>query len=199
MGSSFDRINQSFLGTAEWKDLNAKFRETMRTATISRWEFSRSRNYQTGMDEVTPSFVLTFGGVEVSRSPEGVGDSFCFPSGDALEDGALNRVAEVNFGTRACPTYNCKKEKLLKKWPEFARKKLVDSNMDVVGEMERRVKLQAREILASPEFSADKQRFYERGVIDEIRKVVLKYYGKVTPEVLKEALDEVVAHAIMES
>lgn len=199
MGSSFDKINHSFLATAEWRDLQARFRETMAKARVSRWEFSRHRNYQTGMDEVSVSYVLDFGGTEVNRSPDALGPEFRFPSGDALTDELLNRVAEVNFGTRKCPTYNCKKDKLLKKWPEFARRKLVDGNMDVVAECERRIREQFVQMQASPELAAEKQRYFERGVIDEVRKVVLKYYGKVTPEVLKEALDEVVAHAIMES
>ena len=209
MASSFDRVCESFTRTAEWKDLTAKFREEMRAAGLVRWEFSRQRNYSTGKDEIVPRYILSFGTAEVSRAAEALGDGFTFPSGDLLEDERLNRVARVNFGTRKCPTYNCKLDKLLgevkkekapaTKWPEYARKALVEQNKDVVVEMEARVKAQFRHMASSQELQAERQRFYERGVIDEIRAVVLKYYGKVTPEVLKEALDEVVAHAIMES
>jgi len=198
MASSYDKINHSFLKTAEWKDQVARFREEIKKAGIARWEFHRSRNYQTGMDEVSTTFILSFAGKELSRSAEAF-SQFTFPSGDAMEDDWLMRTLDLNWATRACPTYFCKKEKAQKKWPEFARKQLVDGNMDVVGEYEKRVRSQFQQMSSSPELAAERARFYERGVIDEIRKVVLKYYGKVTPEVLKEALDEVVAHAIMES
>lgn len=198
MPSSYDKINESFLKSNEWKDANVHFREMLKVAGLDRYEFSRAHDYNTNTPTIETAYVLKFGEVEVTRSAEAFKD-FRFPSGDALTDDELNRIPELLFGKRGYPTYFCKKDKVLKKWPEFARKRLVDANMADVAAFEQRVVAQFQAVQTGEDLARDKKRFYERGVIDEIRKVVLKYYEKVGPEVIKEALDEVVAHAIMES
>lgn len=192
MASSYDKINIALHKCSEWKDFTKAFRDMCEKAHIAEWTFDR------GYDNTINTFFNIDYGTErrVQRSNL---ISFTFPSGDVLTDRYLNTLVSANFGQRHCPTYFCKRDKVEKKWPEFARLKLVQENQTLVSEMDARLIAQWESMKNSPEIVASKQRFYERGAIDAIRAVVLKYYGKVTPEVLKEALDEVVAHAIMES
>jgi hypothetical protein len=193
MASSYDKINLALHKCSEWRDYTKAFREMCEKAHIFEWTFER--RYDGGINTL---FNIDYGtGAKPVQRSDLLG--FTFPSGDALPDRYLNEMVSKNFGQRHCPTYFCKKDKVETKWPEFARKKLIEENAELVNEMDARLVAQWESMKDSPELAASKQRFYERGAIDAIRAVVMKYYGKVTPEVLKEALDEVVAHAIMES
>jgi hypothetical protein len=119
--------------------------------------------------------------------------------GSFLPNDVLDPILTDLFGTKGYPTYNCKLEKAMEKWQAFARKTIRERNHDLLMEYATRCKLQMDAILASEGFAAAKKRHYELLVISDIREVVLRFYKKVGPEVLKEALDQVVIHDITES
>lgn len=212
MPSSYDKICQSFTKSAKWKDLNAMLRQELAKSGIIRFEFSdRMPSLDTEnneRDRVEPRFIMSLGEHTAKRSIGFfTGSNFFFPTNDLLPSDLLNPIAESLFGTDGYPTYFCSKEKLIEgskkgnstTWVEFARSTILESNKDLVTQFEARVKAQFEALVVSPEYLRAKKQFFERLVIKEIKEVVLKYYEKVSPEVMKEALDEVVTHAIMES
>ena len=196
--SSFNKINQSLMLFSEWKALNLKFQEIVSGANITGYTFIRQHNYNSGKDEIVARYTLQFGLMgEIIRS--NIGPEFIIPTGDIFGEEFTNPMVRQNFGGRKCPTYNCKLDNFLKQWPEFVRAKLVELNKDLVVECETRIKEQFQVMKNSEDLVRDKQTFFETGVIEEIRAVVQKYYGVVTPDILKQALDAVVCHSVTES
>lgn len=206
MASSYEKICESFTKSQQWKNLNDEFRQDLTAFSITKYEF-KERSYEEHPDKkVEPYFVLTLGKASSKKSPAFFADDlFNFPASDLIQTTVLNKIPDYLFGSEGFPTYFCKRETLMEgskkitKWADFARLRLMSDNKDLVAESAARVKLQQQTIIKSPEFARDKKRFYDRIVIDEIRTVVMKYYEKVDPDVIKEALDEVVTHSIMES
>jgi len=206
MASSYEKICESFTKSQQWKNLNDEFRQDLTAFSITKYEF-KERSYEEDPDKkVEPYFVLTLGKDSCKKSPAFFADDlFNFPASDLIRTTVLDEIPDYLFGSEGFPTYFCKKDKLLEgskkitKWADFARLRLMSENKDLVAESAARVKLQQQTIIQSPEFIHDKKRFYDLIVINEIKSVVLKYYEKVGPDVLKEALDSVVTHAIMES
>jgi hypothetical protein len=204
MASSYDKICASFLKTSEWKDLVAKFREEIAQAGISKYSFERN-SFGTNQHDSVHSFLhLKLGERSVKKNMDFF-KQFKFPSEDLLQSRYFNHIPEQLFGKEGHPTYFCKKDKLIdgtkknSSWATFARLQILTDNVDLITEYEFRTQAQFQAMTVSPDFLTDKKRFYERIVITEIRDVVLKYHEKVGPEVIKEALDEVITHAIMES
>jgi hypothetical protein len=200
MASSYDKIGESFVRSSHWKALAEKFVSNARALSQTTYDFaSRTDYYDDNNHVVNPVFSITFGSNAFAANDEVLTSSdFKFPAEKFLPDSELNEIVESLFGRPGYPTYNCKKDKALKKWPEFARKKLLADHADEVREYLRDVSSQVTHLLSTEEFVAAKKRHYERLVINDIKKVVLKFHKRVGPEVLKEALDEVVTHAIME-
>jgi hypothetical protein len=199
--SSYDRIGESFILSSNWKQLAEKFRANIAQGPRIRYRFSNFRDHNRDYDyEIVPRFIIMFGTNEFERSldiSEPCTD-FTFPISRVLPDDELNEIVESLFGTKGYPTFNCKEEKARKKWPDFARTRLMQAFKAELDEYTRNVSSQIIQIAGTDEFIAKKKRAYELLVIKDIKEVVLKFHDKVGAEVLKEALDEVVTHAIME-
>jgi len=205
MASSYDKVYESLTKTQMWKNLNEAFCIHLNECKLDFGEF-RYVTYGTAEDDrqrVIPKFLLNFFGTKRFLEPDSL-QGFQFSHYmSMLKDVELNFVPNQMFGTSECPTYNCSKIKLLEgnkkmtKWADFARVRLVQDNVALVSETSNRIKEQYLTIKSSEDFARDKERFYETIVIKEIREVVLKYYDKVGPEVLKEALDQVVMEHII--
>ena len=204
MASSYDKIHESLMKTEAWKTLNESFRERVAKASIGEYKFTYNDYVRTDNDreKVVPRFIVDFWGPN-ALGPDSMEEfDFLHVSASPSE---LNRVVEMEFGTSSCPTYNCKKVKLLEgnkklhKWADIAYQNLLKNNNDLRLEHQERIQKQYLEIIGGEEFARAKERHYETVVIKEIRTVVLKYYDKVGPDVLKEALDQVVTHFITES
>jgi hypothetical protein len=125
---------------------------------------------------------------------------------------ALDKIAEDNFNTLECPTYFCKLEKLLgrdkdgtrnhkldHKWVIFARDAIKVSLAHKITSTQNRLRQEMLSALNSSEFEHERVTFHERGIADEIKKVLIKFSSVAKPHVLKMALDEFVTHEIMES
>jgi hypothetical protein len=114
-------------------------------------------------------------------------------------------VVEKNFGVGPCKTYFCKRETVLrgsKKQESFfdwARRSLLREFEADIEQASIRVASREADLLQSEQFQREMTRFFEVHVINQIRNVVLKHHKRVGPEVLKEALDQVITHSIMES
>ena len=117
----------------------------------------------------------------------------------------LKKIVERNFGTKTCPSYFCKKETVKdgsKKDPSFvsrAREHLEKVLDTEIAAANARLRAEALATIESPECGAARQAFFERTIIDDIKLVLLKWKDVATAPVLKQALDEYVAHEIMES
>jgi hypothetical protein len=124
----------------------------------------------------------------------------------------LNQIVQRNFNTDRCPTYFCKKTKLLGQdkdgarssklenlWVNYARKHLQEQLADKIVRTQEKIRLALQDAYDSPQFAQEKIVFHERCIADEIKLVLLKFSGVAKPHVLKMALDEFVCHAIMES
>jgi hypothetical protein len=201
MPSSYDKIGETLTKSEDWKRLSSDLAKELDEAGITGHKCTTSQDYQTKDHEVVTRLVLSFGNESGQYGMEAFDHfkDFQFPANTFLTDDRLNALARKLFGTKGHPTYFCKLEKLEKKWPEFARLRFLSENKDAVEEYVKRVKTQRKKILASAEVQRDQKRTYELAVIEDIRKVVQVFYRKVGPEVLKEALDGVVMHDIMES
>jgi len=211
--SSYDKIFGHLAKCPEFKDVRASWAQRLSAVRFDRYEFQYLQVYRNGQNikEVAVTFLATDGhkayvtkddrGCE--RISYGVNDEFL------LTDDEAKRVVDVNFGTKRCKTYFCKVEKVLKGderknhvrpgFAEWARKKLKAETEGQVVEAQARVVAEVEAARQSPQYAADRKRFFERQVIEEIKAVVLQYYDAVDASVIKEALDECVAHAVMES
>ena len=206
-GSSFRKVFASFMLTSEWKQVNLEFCKALDEAYIDRNEFARFTNFGTNQPDIRVYFIVKYPVSESSEqeSPVEIGkvkstEDFYIKTGSILAKDYLNEVVEKNFGKKkSCPTYNCREETVKEYWPEFARQALTAGNQTKVDACKDRIRALFAARVMGDELKADRQRFYERGAIDEIRAVVLKYYGKVTPEVIQEAMREVVITSIIDS
>jgi len=211
--SSYDKIFAHLAECPEFKDARVLWRERVSRAPEVEYAFQYTMTYHKGEQEVTVSFKSVVDGVRSNVQTaldRGVWKVDFFADSEALlTDEEAEKVVRANFGTKRCRTYFCKVDKVIKGderrnhhkegFAGWARRKLREEDVLAIDDLRKRVIDRTTEILASEEFAKDQKRFFERQVIDEIRKVVLKYFDKVGPEVVKEALDEVVAHAVMES
>ena len=196
--SSYDKIGLAFTKSSEWKRLVEGFRTKLTPAGIVKYACQSYRDHEHDDHAVHVKLVLDYGKKAFEKDSTQF-ENFHLALHLFVDDDELNQLAEKLFGSKGHPTYFCKKEKLLKKWPDFARSQLVVANKDLIAEYEARVCAKRLEMLQMPELEQDKKRCYELAVIHDIREVVQKFYRKVGPEVLKEALDGVIMHDIMES
>ncbi len=209
----FAKIFAHLAETPEFKDLRALWKERLEKVGGASYQFRYEKAYNTSggtTEKVVRYFKAPVGTGEHQASFGDGGEVyFSVPAGLLLSADELNAVAKTNFGTKRCRTYFCKLEKVLKGddrknhkrdgFAEWARKYLAVESAEAMVDAANRVKESIRQQLGSPQYCADMKRFFERQVIDEIRAVVQKYYDKVDPSVVKEALDEVIAHAVMDS
>ena len=210
--SSYTKIFGHLAECPEFKDVRVRWTERLLSTKFERYDFQYQSVYRGNehVKEVVASFYATDGRTAGVYSDKGVETIHYSVEPDILlTDKEAEAVVKANFGTKRCRTYFCKVEKVIKGderknhrsdgFGAWARKKLLAETDVLVKEIQAAVVQGVRDVRLTDQFVKDKQRFFERQVIDEIKAVVLQYYDRVEPAVIKEALDEVVAHAVMES
>lgn len=207
-GSSFRKVFASFMLTSEWKQMNQEFCKGLDEAFIDRNEFGRYTSYAGSLPQpaISVHFVVKYPIPQayeqecpIEKGNVKSSTDFHIVTGQALAKSYMNEIVTKNFGKKSCPTYNCKVDTVREYWPEFGRKALMEANKAHVEACETRLRAEFALRIVSPELAQEHQHFYERGAIDEIRKVVLKYYGKVTVQVIQDAMREVAVESILES
>jgi len=213
--SSYDKIFGHLAGTPEFKDARAEWGQRLSAVRFDRWDFRYEQVYHPRTGRSTQEVVAYLYATDGSRvyvTTESNGSeklSFQVNKEFLLGDAEAEKVVKANFGTKRCKTYFCKLEKVLNgddrknhrrdSFREWARKKLAAETEERIVLTQATVIAQAEEARLSAAFLQDRQRFFERQVIEEIKAVVLRYYDRVEAAVIKEALDECVAHAVMDS
>lgn len=212
--SSYDKIFNHLVQTPDFEALRATWRERLAEAGPVQYELSYvesegRKEVRHQFTTVLPSEMNIWGAGQVSKEDLVRG---------ALPDHEIEKVARDNFGTPRCKTYFCKLEDVLKgrsegskKVPEERRRKRVypfvtrvrdmferESHKEI-EEARARIASSFHEAVDSEQLKADKQAFFERHVIEQIKAVVLKFNDRVGRHVIKAALDEVIVHELMES
>ena len=215
--SSFDKVYKHLSECLEFKDARALWNARLAAEPDVKYEFNYIKNYSSKAQEqiVTTDFILL---TNVIRSRVYVEAQpglpqwkvECSPNySGLLTESEAESIVKRNFGTKKCRTYNCKIDKILKgddrrghrksRFAVWARDKLQAENPEAVVEHRSRVIAKTHQILNSEQYAQDKQSYFERQVIDEIRNVVLKYLDRVEMDVIKTAMQEVYVASIMES
>jgi len=204
--SSYDKIARHLMLLPDWNVMQQEFAKFLDSLHVTGCEHTMHRLYSASREDVSTQFVvegfLSATPIKIvvdSLQYWNVADNF--PSGELVSEAWLNEIVDRHFGKnkRQVPTYFCKKEKLEEKWPPLARQALIRDNYEKVGETVTRLRAEWLALETSPEKMAGRAQCYELYVIDKIKKVMIQYASSVSPEVLKTALDEYCAHAIMES
>lgn len=193
--SSFDKISQVLVKTKEFEEYKKDLRAALETATITGWSFQ-----DRGVEQ--PTVMLN---VEVKdfyeRSQIAGPETVYLPPVYNLvkEEGLCDRVFKPNFGKKWCPTYNCRASKARDEFTTHAQNTIERDFKPLLEETRNRLKEQALVLLADPKLVQERTEFHERCVVEDIKRVLLKYKDIATSHTYKLALDEFVAHEIMES
>jgi hypothetical protein len=150
------------------------------------------------------------GGADNVEKANGALATWTMSIGRVCPDSALNEIAHRLWGSKECPTYFCKKERLLeykKKpkdaaenlWAEYARKELEESLKAKIERTQEKMRAAMVAALQSPQFEQERTEYHERCIADEIKTVLIKFKDVAKPHVLKMAMDEFICHEIMDS
>lgn len=216
--SSYDKIFGHLVKCSEFKDVRAAWSERLSAVRFDRWDFRYEQVYdpRTGRSrQEVVTYLYATDGSQIQIMTEGNGKrpseklSFSINKEFLLTDEEAAHVVKANFGTKRCKTYFCKLEKVLEgderrnhrkpSFREMARKELAAETEERIVLLQSTVVAQAEEARLSEAFLKDKQRFFERQVINEIKSVVVKYLDLVDGSVIKEALDEASCAVVMDS
>lgn len=202
--SSYDRVCNTLMSLPDFAFAESRFRSCLEKIEVQAVRYTREIDYQKNIT-IVASFmaVCQVTGRKIAMPRYTVerndADDVDLPLADFVDQDVLRHLVTDNFGKKHCPTFNCKEDKVREKLGKLANQRLEESNRQLVLDTKRRLLDAWREQLAAPEFREKMSRAYDEGVINEIKAVLLRYHEKVGAEVLKEALDQFVAHAILES
>jgi len=215
--SSYNKICKHLRYTQDFVDFADKCFRAMDAANVCGWEFKPGgSDYEGTLNKEQPTWLLLVDWGKYDGSDDLAGEirdgqdriekvggpdprKWLLNLNSFASDQSLNRIVERNFGTKACRTYFCKKDKVEEKWPAYARAALRELLLDKITRTEEKLRQSMIDALNSEPFEQDRTTFFERGIAEDIKKVLLKYANVAKPHVLKMALDEFVAHEIMES
>jgi hypothetical protein len=205
--SSYDKIARHLFTTPDFQDFIKITRKRLEDAGVLGWRFQADNDEPTELPRVYIQF--SFGDLDTQKErarPE-TSEPTGYETQDwhfTLED-ELKKIVDRNFGTKTCPSYFCKKETVTdgtKQIPSFVSKArdFLRKELSVeIAAANSRLRAEALATMESPECGAARQAFFDRTIIDDIKLVLLKWKDVATAPVLKQALDEYVAHEIMES
>lgn len=204
--SSYDRIFGAITRSPRWKSYMESIRTDFEKVGIVDYTFDHHTNYEDGNNYAVEARFHIGPILDVKISVDE--DSTLFADAVSVnqiewtlnkffaDEKRMDGILEGLFGTKGYPTFNCTLENAKKKWSDFAKKQISDELQPLKAAFHERVVAQKNSIMASEEFIKAKQRHYDLLVIEDIREVVQKFYKKVSPEVIKEALDNVIVHDI---
>lgn len=206
--SSYDRIFDAITRSSRWRSYMESIRTDFEKVDILEYTFSHHSNYADDNNYVVEARFHIGPVLDVKVSFDE--DSALFADAASAnqidwtinkffsDEKRMNGILEGLFDTKGYPTFNCTLDNAKKKWSDFAKKRISDELHPLKDSFHLHVVAQKKSIMASEGFIRDKQRYYDLLVINDIREVVQKFYKKVSPEVIKEALDNVIVHDICE-
>jgi hypothetical protein len=225
--SSYDKICSHLRVTPDFQDYIARVSQALDQVHVSGWDFSPGGDeYATDpakkKNVAPPSWSLTidWGTVDPGQEPltqraannANVLSEWNLDLSTICDERTLDEIVHRHFNTKTCPTYFCKKEKLLgrdkdgdrthsldNKWALYARGEIREALADKISRTQDRLRKEMQDAIDSAEFNKDMTEFHERGIIEEIKIVLHKFHTVAKPHILKAALDEYVMHEIMES
>ncbi len=226
---SFDKVCSHLLYTQDFVEYTDELFKVLDSAVVSGWHFEaggsdydddpmKKKNVAPPVWRLLVNWGKKSNGeanVETVHGPSNIRE-WMISISRVVDEAAINQIAIKNFGNpKICPTYNCKLDKLLGKetgnengkksrsqenlWLKAARDHLAEKLMDKISRTQDKLRQSMQEMLDSPHFEQDRVNFHERGIADEIKKVLLKFSSVAKPHVIKMAMDEFVCHEIMES
>jgi hypothetical protein len=153
------------------------------------------------------SFEIDFGNerpspftMVIARSTEKVEFNIYCTYDHLFSEEDIEREILPFFGTKTCPTYFCKREKVLKEMSDFIKREISkdEALVEARKAAEARIYLQAMELYTEGAVDRAIQGWYDDEAVKEIRTALLKFRD-LKADVIKRALDEYVVHDIMQS
>jgi hypothetical protein len=205
MGTSYDKVLELIAATSQFAALRARIRRRAESLRVSRTEV----RVQNGKPLIC-AFLAAGNDAEMHDMPcMERDDGYVFKIWGAgnlmLEPEELHAVVDATFGVPVpgyrkrfvVPTYFCKPGKVKKlfneKWFDALRAEV----SEIVEPRLEALTLEVRALFVTEDSTAMKVAAKNRYTVDEIKKTLLRF--KDAPaEVLKQALDEFVVHALTE-
>ena len=224
--SSYDKICAHLRKTGDFSDYLVRVSKALDNVKVSGWEFhAGGEDYSSDpakkKNVAPPTWNLVLDWGKMDGAPERLekvfSDSGQLSKWDLslmtiCDENSANKIVLANFDTKACPTYFCKKEKLLgrnkdgdrdnkldNKWVAFVRSEVREVLGDKIARTQDRLRQEMQDAIDSDQFKKEMTEFHERGIIEEIKLVLHKFHSVAKPHILKAAMDEYVMHEIMES
>jgi hypothetical protein len=204
--SSYSQICCRLAATSGYGRIRAIIREAFQAAHITKIEpqdkYTRIENGRR-----PHVFQISFGNerpapfdIIIARSAEKVELNIYCAYDHLFSAGDVEREILPFFGTKTCPTYFCKREKVLAEMTEFIKREILKDQelVDARRAAEARIYQQAMELYTDGAVERAVQGWYDDEAVKEIRQALLKFRD-LKAEVIKRALDEYVVHDIMMS
>ena len=205
--SSFEKISEALVETAEFKSIIVEVKERIRSAKITHY-IGQCSSYDPKATLIA-QFETEYcgkkesGGANVNNLKT---NPFWTLSRDLYAPKDFGAVFFANFGVLKpnskkkfrVPTYNVKQDKALEHFSSAARNKMSTEIDILLKEKSNSLRQQALEFDMTPEADQIKQDTRDRFTIDSIKETLLRFKD-ARPEILKAAMDEFVCHAIMEN
>jgi hypothetical protein len=210
MASSFDKVCKNLADTPDFRSYLLRIGEVLDQAIVCGWEFHTSGSSHDGtLGVALPGFKFlidwgkNFEGLDAGDLIQKVWESnmenFLIETDEFCTKPALLKLVRDNIGTKKCPTYNCKEDKIKEKFVYFARARVSEHFLDKIDKTQTRLRAEMQKARASDAFNQDRVTYHERHIAEDIKKVLIKYQKVAKPHVLKMALDEFICHELMES
>ncbi len=222
--SSYDKICVQLRQTKDFADYLNHAAKSLESVTLAGWTFEAGgydhpNNPRDAKNIPPPNWSLLIDwGLTVDGKPniekfhgptEGIWN---LSIGYVCREPGLNSIVHKHFGQPSCKTYFCKKHTLLgltkdgssdsrgsNKWIPYAHNVISDALGREIEKAQDSVREQIQSAISSQEFIDARTQFHERGIIEEIKKVLLKFSGVAKPHVYRTAVEEYVCTEIMES
>lgn len=211
MASSFDKVCKHLTDTPDFKSYLLRIGEVLDQANICGWEFYDSGDvYGDTRGVALPEykFLIDWGKNPESQDMEPVliqkvwkssAEHFLIETDEFCAKSALLKVVRDNFGTKKCPSYNCKKDKVEEKFVTFARRMVSDFFLDKIDKTQTRLREEMKKTQESEAFKKARIAHHERYIVEDFKKMLVKYNKVLSPDILRQSFDEYVCHALMES
>ena len=204
--SSYDKVADVLQKFPEWDDVRPLYLKKLNDLFLADPTFHRGSVYvgaELQMISYARFVVLDKATKEeiCSRQDNNITgpDDFTFEVEKFVPQQSIEQLVDKHFGTPECPTYNCKKEKVIEKLVARAKQDFLSYHQTDVDACRKKLFEQAQAIMETDAFKERKSRTYDLGVIAEFKSVLKKYANKVGPDVLREAFREFVTEDIMEA
>lgn len=213
--SSYDRVNKLIAGTQEWRDLARSAREALAEGPVqtgvryeygSVWDPVAQKGVPQGKAVFWATVALPYDDKRLITLVSEKQSETSFSEYTLFENALFKPVFESCFGKPVVPgrkrlkvpTFNCKEDKAWDEFKSFARDQMGSECREEMRSLRDAV-LVAWSRFTQEEIEAGKLGAFHAQAVKDIKAEVLKWYDRVPASVIKDALDECIVHAIMES